>query len=102
MPVIPISCVEALPTSIQAFHRQLLASVCPKRQPGAALDLLPHCSVAHPLPEHAVNVLSDITKDLKDLLLKAMTTEGQQFLRDYLGDDAERLINFWQHDHPVQ
>lgn len=102
MPVLPILRAETLPTMIQAFHRQLLQSSTSTKQPSAVRDLLPYCSDVNKLPEHTVNVLSDITTSLKDVITKATTAEGQQHLQEYLGDDAVRLISFWHDEYAFQ
>ncbi|KAH6648480.1 hypothetical protein BKA67DRAFT_365057 [Truncatella angustata] len=102
MPIIPLSSTRELPATIMAFHRQLMTSAAPIKQAVTARCLLSHCSEIHHLGEHTTNLLSDITTDFRDLVHKATTLEGQQNLRDYLGNDAERVIKFWQDEYLVE
>ncbi|KAK9425074.1 hypothetical protein SUNI508_03214 [Seiridium unicorne] len=102
MPIIPILETGTFPSTIKAFHHQLMTSAAPDKPPDPVRSLLPHCSDIGNLPEHTVNVLSDITKDFKEVISNATTPEGQRHLRDYLGNDAERLIKFWQAEYLVE
>ncbi|ORY66425.1 uncharacterized protein BCR38DRAFT_340338 [Pseudomassariella vexata] len=100
MPIIPVASVETAGTTLLAFHQQLNTSGgCQKR--AEASSLLPYCSDSYTLPEHKVNLLSDITSGLRDLLEQASTAEGREKLAQYLGPDAERVIRFWKEEYPV-
>lgn len=101
MPVLPIVRAEALSETTQTFQRQLLQTSASNKQPKAVRDLLPYCSDVHKLPEHTVMVISDITTGLRDVVTKATTAEGQEFLQEYTGDDAKRLISFWHDEYAI-
>ncbi|KAI1870280.1 hypothetical protein JX265_006450 [Neoarthrinium moseri] len=101
MPIIPVPTVESLPTAIKAFHYQLSTSAASRQLVTPARSLLPYCSDTGSLPEHAVNVISDITAGFKDLVSKATTPDGKQLLKDYLGEDADRVIRFWKDEYPI-
>ncbi|KAI0125895.1 hypothetical protein BJ170DRAFT_685140 [Xylariales sp. AK1849] len=101
MPIIPVPSVEAVPMSLLAFHHQLCTSAASRRRLDPARSLLPYCSATQPLPDHVVNVLSDITTDMKDLIKQATMPEGHQTLTEYLGQDAERVIKFWKEEYLV-
>lgn len=102
MPIVPVSSAQSLPTTLEAFHHQLVTSAAPEKRPDPASNLLPHCADARTLSEHTIHILTDITTDLKDLIDRATSPEGQQQLMNYLGEDAERLINFWQAEYLVE
>lgn len=64
-----------------------------------AQALLPYCSDTQPLSGHTVNLLSDRTKDMKDLAQQATTSPGQEGLKKCVGvADAERIVNFWREE----
>lgn len=102
MPIIPLLSPMEFTSTVMAFHHQLTTNEAPAKRVDAVRSLLPHCSYMHSLPEHTVNILSDITADFKDLIRKATTTNGKHHLRDHLGDDAENLIHFWQDEYMVE
>jgi hypothetical protein len=101
MPIIPVSSVENVPTTLWAVHQQLGASAASRRRPDPASSLLPYFSGTPKLSDHAVNIVSDITAGVKDLSEKATTVEGQQELTGYLGEDAKRIIAFWKEEYTV-
>ena len=101
MPVLPIVRAEALSETIQAFCRQLLQTTASATQPNAVRELLPYCSDLQRLTEHSVNVLSDITTDFRDIVTKSTAADGQQLLREFIGEDAERLIGFWHDEYAL-
>ncbi|KAK8125491.1 uncharacterized protein PG998_001250 [Apiospora kogelbergensis] len=95
MPIITISSLDAMPTTLSAFHRQLFTAGGGKKAP-PALSLLPYCSGGERLSEHTVNILGEITTGMKDLSAKATSAQGQQQLVEYLDAEAEQAINFWK------
>ncbi|KAI2629826.1 hypothetical protein GGR54DRAFT_636010 [Hypoxylon sp. NC1633] len=102
MPVIPVDSVQAVPTSLMTFHRQMCINSGPQRTANPAQALLPYCSDRPPLPEHAVNVLTDITSGIRDLLDTISDSEGQAKLAGFLGNDSENAISFWDKEYLVE
>lgn len=102
IPAIHVSCVTTAPTAITGFYNQLVAGAGSRTRPDPARSLLPYCSDTRRIPEHAVNVLSDVTTGFKDLVDKVATPEGRRELEGYLGEDAHGIIRFWQEEYPVQ
>ncbi|KAI1382103.1 hypothetical protein F4677DRAFT_439904 [Hypoxylon crocopeplum] len=102
MPVIPVSSVEAVPTSLMAFHHQISTNSGPRMMSNPAQTLLPYCSDRPPLPEHAVNVLTDITSSVRDLLDTTLTPAGQTKITAYLGNDSSSAISFWEEEYLVE
>jgi hypothetical protein len=98
MPIIQVASVEAAPVAIVGFYKQLVASEMSRIQAEPTRSLLPYCSHAQRITEHAANVLSDITTGFKDLVGKVATPEGKQELEEYLGQDTSGIIRFWQED----
>lgn len=101
MPIIPVSSIETVPTTLWDVHHQLGASAASRRRPDPSRSLLPYFSESQNLSEHAANILTDITAGMKDLSKKAMTAEGQQQLTAYLGNDAKGIIAFWKEEYTV-
>lgn len=103
MPTIPLTSVDELPGTLLSFTARLAAArrslPCPPAS--APRVLLPHCAIGEPLSSHATNVLSDINSCFSDLLDKAAKPEGRMMLQDYVGADAERVIQFWLGDDAV-
>ncbi|KAI1779903.1 hypothetical protein F4818DRAFT_157969 [Hypoxylon cercidicola] len=94
MPVIPVNSVQAVPTNLMAFHRQISTGSGSPKTANPAQSLLPYCSDRPPLPEHAVNVLTDITSNIRDLLDTASTPAGQIKMAEFLGDSSQSAISF--------
>ncbi|KAI0141058.1 hypothetical protein F4776DRAFT_545335 [Hypoxylon sp. NC0597] len=102
MPIIPVNSVSDVPTNLMAFHRQISTSDRPRRMENPARTLLPYCSDKPPLPEHAVNVLTDITTGMRDLLDMISTPAGQTRVLEYLGNDSESAVSFWAKEYLVE
>ena len=101
MPIVPLESTEALATTLTTYLRQLSAGHGSRQVPNPAISLLPYCSIHPPLPEHTVNILSDLTSDLRDLVNKLSTHEGRQSICSYLGDDGEMMIRFWEDEYAL-
>ena len=98
MPVLPLTSVRELPNILQSFRNRTAKTESLPRRPAVAWvakHLLPHCTLGHPLPTHTVRILSDINSSLSDLLDKTIKPEGQAMLTDYIGTEAEHIIQFW-------
>ncbi|KAI0176202.1 hypothetical protein GGR52DRAFT_349973 [Hypoxylon sp. FL1284] len=102
MPIIPVNSVQAVSTNLMAFYRQICTSSGSSKKANPAQTLLPYCSDRPPLPEHTVNVLTDITSNIRDLLDTASTSAGQVKLAQYLGDNSESAISFWGDEYVVE
>ncbi|KAI1459064.1 hypothetical protein F4805DRAFT_473727 [Annulohypoxylon moriforme] len=102
MPIIPVNSIEAVPSSLMAFHRQISTSKGPRRIVNPAQTLLPYCSYGPRLSEHAVNVLTDITSDMRSLLDMTTTPVGRMKIIDLLEDDSEGAISFWEKEYMVE
>lgn len=94
MPIIPVDSVQAMPTNLMAFHRQISTSSGHRKMGNPARILLPYCSDRPPLSEHAVNILTDITPNIRGLLDTASTPAGQMKMAEFLGDDSQSAISF--------
>ena len=102
MPLLPLSSIQALPATLQAFQAQLNTPCLPPRPQQAVLHDLLSCSSLNPHPvEHNLNILSDITHDFKDLADKVATKEGRALLQEYLGADAKNIIDFWMFEYSL-
>ncbi|KAI0890045.1 uncharacterized protein GGS22DRAFT_183395 [Annulohypoxylon maeteangense] len=101
MPVIPVNSVQMVPNSLMAFHRQISTSSGPRRMASPAQTLLPYCSYGPRLSEHAVNVLTDITSDMRDLLDMMTIPDGRTKIIDLLEDESEGAISFWEKEYMV-
>ncbi|KAI0383919.1 hypothetical protein F5Y04DRAFT_23853 [Hypomontagnella monticulosa] len=102
MPIIPVNSAQAVPTNLMAFQRQLCTNNGPRRIANPAQALLPHCSDRQqPLSEHAVNVLTDITTNIRDVLEMASTQPGRARMAEFLEGDSERAISFWAEEYLV-
>ncbi|KAK8048844.1 hypothetical protein PG994_010574 [Apiospora phragmitis] len=102
MPIIPVSSIGTVPATLLTFNRQLATAGGGKKTLPASRSLLPYCSGAESLSEHAANVLSDVTTGMKDLSEKAMSAQGKQELIGHIGEaEAERAINFWNDEFPM-
>ncbi|KUI53914.1 hypothetical protein VP1G_01312 [Cytospora mali] len=104
---IPLRAIDDLPFTLQKFHRMFLQSDTAVRQPqpqmpenSAVQMLLPYSGLSPPLPEHSVNILTDLTIGFADLANKASTAAGRMELVDYLGEEeAQRIILFWSQEY---
>ncbi|KAH8675982.1 hypothetical protein BX600DRAFT_191628 [Xylariales sp. PMI_506] len=101
LPIIPIASLTAAPGALQGFHQQLCTTAVSHNRPAPARSLLLYCSDDQVLKEHTINILSDITSDFKDLIAKATSSDGQKVLEEYLGPDAERVVNYWKTDYVI-
>lgn len=105
IPILPVTSVTTVPATLTAFQRQL--GCTPESQgrpnlPAPAKCLLPFCTTGAPLSSHAVNVLTDITEGFPDLAQKVATADGQQLIKDYLGEDAGGgVISFLHQEYMV-
>ncbi|KAI0898248.1 hypothetical protein F4806DRAFT_352102 [Annulohypoxylon nitens] len=102
MPIIPAHSIEDVPNSLMAFHRQISTTRGGSR--GTANQsrlLLPYCSDKSRLSEHAVNILTDITSNFRDLLNLVSTSDGQTKLIDLLDGDSRSAIAFWEEEYVV-
>jgi len=103
MPIIPLSSLSSFQATLFAFQRQLVQHrpSAPMRNPTTAI--LPYCTVNPPLPEHSVNVLSDICQGFRDLAMAATTSEGQIEIKKWLSDPAtekaDLAIDFWLQEY---
>ncbi|KAI1415940.1 hypothetical protein F5Y13DRAFT_140385 [Hypoxylon sp. FL1857] len=102
IPIIPVNSVSDAPKNLMAFHRQVSTSGRPRRMENPARTLLPYCSDRPPLSEHAVNVLTDITTGMRDLLDTMSTPAGQMRILEYLGSDSESAVSFWAREYLVE
>jgi hypothetical protein len=103
MPIIPLSSVLSLQATLFAYQRQLLQ---PRNIPtviNPATVMLPYCTESPPLPEHTLNVLSDIFRNFKQLAMAATTADGQEQIRKWLSEPtpqhAEGVIAFWLQEY---
>ena len=107
MPVIPVHEAAAAPRALQVLHQRLSTSRGAQQRrasrppPNPARTLLPYCSDRPPLPEHAVNVMTDITPGFRGLLDGLSTAAGREALVAYLDADAERAMAFWREEYLV-
>ncbi|KAI2468083.1 hypothetical protein F4781DRAFT_432778 [Annulohypoxylon bovei var. microspora] len=103
MPIIPVNSVQAVSNSLMAFHHQISTSNGSRRIASPVQALLPYCSDRRSLSEHAVNVLTDITSDIRDLL-NAMSAPARQtkIIELMESDDAEGAISFWAEEYLVE
>jgi hypothetical protein len=105
MPLLPITALEEVPGTLRAFRASIdLGAKSQYTRPVSAVHtLLPHCSIARALPEHTVNVLSDVTTGFADLAEKALTDDGRHLLLQYLDEaEAEKAVEFWEGEYQVQ
>lgn len=94
MPIIPVSSVQDTPKSLMTFHRQISTSSGPRKIANPVQTLLPYCSDKPPLPEHAVNVLTDITSGFRDLLDTMSTPAGQTKIATFLEANSTSVFSF--------
>jgi hypothetical protein len=97
IPILPLTSVSELPTTLEAFHHTLLPrepfTVVPAFRESRAL--LQHCSTHGPIPESQTLLLSDLNSSFSDLVDKTSDVQGRDILHDYVPDVAERVIQFW-------
>ncbi|KAI0428824.1 hypothetical protein F5Y09DRAFT_277690 [Xylaria sp. FL1042] len=102
LPVIPVDSVAAVPASLVAIQSQLPSRAANRKPPSPASQLLPFCSDGVPLAEHTVNILTDTTSGFRDLLNKLSSNAMfESEIAQLLGDDADKLRNFWAEDYLV-
>ncbi|KAI1356311.1 hypothetical protein F5Y01DRAFT_75226 [Xylaria sp. FL0043] len=102
LPIIPVDSVAAVPARLAAIQSQLPSSAANRKLPSPASHLLPFCSDGVPLAEHTVNILTDTTSGFGDLVDKLSTNAVfESEIGQLLGDDAEKLKNFWADNYLV-
>ncbi|OTB06663.1 hypothetical protein M426DRAFT_105677 [Hypoxylon sp. CI-4A] len=101
IPLIPVNAVEDVAPVLKAFHGQVGANNGPRRVANPAQTLLPYCSDNPPLPQHAVNILTDVTSDVRGLLETMSSAYGQKKIVDFLGNESENAISFWAKEYVV-
>jgi hypothetical protein len=103
MPIIPLSSALSLQATLFAYHRQLLQLRDVPAVTNPSTAMLPYCTESPPLPEHTLNVLSDIFRNFKELVMAATTANGQEQIREWLGapspQHAEGVIAFWLQEY---
>jgi hypothetical protein len=103
MPIIPLSCPLSLQAALFAYQRQLLQPQGIPAFINPATAILPYCTDGAPLPEHTLNVLSDIFRNFKELAMAATTADGKEQIRKWLGAPspqyAEGVIAFWLQEY---
>ncbi|KAI5927776.1 hypothetical protein F4810DRAFT_706519 [Camillea tinctor] len=102
MPIVPVDSVATVPTTLMTLHRQLGSSSRTPNATNPIRDLLPFCTDTQPLSEHAVNVLTDTTSNLRDMLEKASHPTLQVKMSDYLGSEARKMVSFWKEEYLVE
>ncbi|KAI1500108.1 hypothetical protein F5X99DRAFT_257674 [Biscogniauxia marginata] len=102
IPIIPVDSVATVPTTLMTLHRQLGSSRKSLRSADPAHTLLPFCSDTQPLSEHSVNVLTDITSGVRDMLEKASCPISQVKVVDYLENEAGKVISFWKEEYLLE
>jgi hypothetical protein len=97
IPILPLTAAEDLPATLETFHKKLVTPKVPEvRSPLLeSKALLQHCSLGGPLLDLETNMLSDLNTGFSDLVVKMTTLEGQEILRDYIPEHADRVIQFW-------
>jgi hypothetical protein len=103
MPIIPLSSPLSLQATLFAYQRQLLQP----REIHALINpvtvVLPYCTDSAPLPEHTLNVLSDLFRNFKELAIAATTADGKEQIRAWLDaasfQHAEGVIAFWLQEY---
>ncbi|KAK0618373.1 hypothetical protein B0T17DRAFT_618970 [Bombardia bombarda] len=98
MPVMPLTCPEALPAFLQSFQASLVASNTADYYPmDAARDLLPCCTFNNQsLPAQAINALSYAYLNFEELLSDVATEEGRMRISAAIGpENVERFVTFW-------
>ncbi|KAI0409465.1 hypothetical protein F4802DRAFT_593113 [Xylaria palmicola] len=102
LPIIPVESAAAVAASLATLQRQLASPAANQKNPSPASSLLPFCSDGEPLADHTVNVLTDTTSGLRDLLGKVSSSaEFESEIAPLLGRDAEKMRRFWAEDHLV-
>ncbi len=103
IPIIPLSSPLSLQATLFAYQRQLLQ---PRDTPAIinpATAVLPYCTDGGPTPEHSLNVLSDIFRNLRELAMAATTDDGKDHIRKWVGasspQHAEGVIAFWLQEY---
>lgn len=106
MPIIPLSEPLSLQATLFAYQRQLLQSREIPAFINAATAVLPYCTDCAPLPEHTLNVLSDVFHNFKELAMAATTADGKDQIRSWLdaqlSQHAEGVIGFWLQEYVAE
>ncbi|KAI1368697.1 hypothetical protein F5Y08DRAFT_226850 [Xylaria arbuscula] len=102
LPIFPVNSVAAVPASLVTLRSQMCSTAVNRGSATPARQLLPFCSDGVPLTEHTVNILTDTTSDFRDLLDKLSSDALiKSEIALLLGNDADKLRNFWTDDDPV-
>ncbi|KAI8632335.1 hypothetical protein F5Y19DRAFT_472362 [Xylariaceae sp. FL1651] len=102
MPIIPVESVAAMSMSLMILHDQLVSAAAHQNASGSVTSLLPFCSERQLLTEHTVNILTDITSGFRDLLGKLSPCARFELeIVQFLGEDAEKLQDFWKDEYLV-
>jgi len=103
MPVIPLSSLLSIQATLLTYQRQLLQPQEITAFISPAQAVLPYCTDGGSLPEHTLNVLSDIFRNFKELAMAATTADGKDQIRKWLGapspEHAEAVIAFWLQEY---
>lgn len=102
----PLHSVSSLQSTLLAFQKQIVQTQ--KTPLSLRTDpvnkLLPFCSLGGPIPEHAMNVLSDICHSIPELAQAASTPGGQEGLRQWITKPphlAGDILGFWEQEYIV-
>ncbi|KAM3077691.1 hypothetical protein ACMFMG_007015 [Clarireedia jacksonii] len=107
MPLLPLYSIEKLLPTIHMFHKRLLSPGV-QRTINAQFELLPSCMIGTGMTEHTRNILSDICHSLPELVQAAISSDGQDKLRQWLSDNrdssqaAEDVIDFWKQEYLLE
>lgn len=105
MPIIPLLNLPSLQATLFSYQRQLLQPRDISVIANPAITILPFCTECAPLPQHTLNVLSDVFGNFKELAMAATTADGQEQIRKWLGvpspQHAEGVIAFWLQEYVV-
>lgn len=105
IPVFLLFNVESLEVTMKAFQKQLGNSLRSSQRSTSAVTLLPFCSTNPPIPNHARNLLSDISPNIPGLLALVTTREGIEKLTDVLSSFpglAQDIIRFWHSEYVAE
>ncbi|KAI9893425.1 MAG: hypothetical protein M1814_006722 [Vezdaea aestivalis] len=101
--ILPLPRIQDLPALLQRYK---ISSECYQERPQVptTVNVLPYLVVKEALNDHTVNVVTDITESLKDLVVKLGSTQGQDYIGQYLEDDTGRstanaMAEFWMEEY---
>ncbi|KAH8815217.1 hypothetical protein F5884DRAFT_169324 [Xylogone sp. PMI_703] len=105
IPIIPLSAVSSLETTVLALERSINSEQPEKSQVllRSSVTLLPFCCLQPPMPEHARNILSDLLDDIPALARATTTADGREELARWLNGAWEGLVDdiahFWEREY---